>query len=339
LHAGVTVHFGYDAIHELLSATQAGIGTESYTYDANGNTTSKTDSTGATTYSWDYENRLTSATLPGSGGTVSYRYDPFGRRIYKSSTSGTSIYTYDLDNVVEETNSAGAAVARYSQSVTIDEPLAELRSGATSFYEQDGLGSVTSLSNAAGAVASNYTYDSFGNLVATSGSIVNNFRYTARELDTETNLYFYRARYYDQTTGRFMSEDPVGFRGGQIDFYPYVKNSPLNFADPLGHKPWNKVQAFGNCVDGCVKTMVSSNFCTLKKNLRRVFVAGPIAGTAVCVLVVASEPYLAPAFVPCEVLSVGSILGIGTAGSIGRWNIENLSSGTGCTAFCAMNEL
>src|SRR5437667_8478078 len=124
----------YDALYELTTLTQGPNTTESYSYDAvgnrlsslnvpsytynasneltaqtgvtdaydnNGNTTSKTDSTGTTTYSWDFENRLTSVTLPGSGGTVSFKYDPFGRRIYKSSSAGTSLYAYDEDNLTE----------------------------------------------------------------------------------------------------------------------------------------------------------------------------------------------------------------------------------------------
>jgi YD repeat-containing protein len=70
------------------------------------------NSSGTTTYAWDFENRLTSVVLPGSGGTVSLKYDPFGRRIYKSSSSGTSIYAYDGDNLVEETNGTGSVVAR-----------------------------------------------------------------------------------------------------------------------------------------------------------------------------------------------------------------------------------
>ena len=69
-----------------------------------------------------------------------------------------------------------------------------LRSATTSYYQADGLGSVTSLTNAAGTVAQNYTYDSFGNIIATTGSLVNSFRYTGREWDTETSLYYYRAR-------------------------------------------------------------------------------------------------------------------------------------------------
>ena len=88
-----------------------------------------------------------------AGAPASFKYDPFGRRIYKSSSSGTSIYAYDGDNLVEETNAAGAVVARYSQGLNIDEPLAMLRSGTTSYYQADGLGSLTSLSNTSGALA------------------------------------------------------------------------------------------------------------------------------------------------------------------------------------------
>ncbi len=69
---------------------------------------SKTDSTGTTTYAWDFDNRLTSVTLPGSGGTVSFKYDPLGRRIYKSSFLGPSIFAYDTDTLIEETNALGA---------------------------------------------------------------------------------------------------------------------------------------------------------------------------------------------------------------------------------------
>jgi YD repeat-containing protein len=118
------------------------------THNYNGNTATKVDSTGTTQYFWDFENRLTSVTLPGSGGTVSFKYDPFGRRIYKSSLSGTSVFAYDGDNLIEETNSSGAVVARYSQTQNIDEPLAMLRGGATNYYHADGLRSLThALSN------------------------------------------------------------------------------------------------------------------------------------------------------------------------------------------------
>lgn len=267
LYAGVTTNYGYDNIYELLSATQGTSTTESYTYDPvgnrlsnlsgsgwnsntsneltsrpgvtytydnNGNTFTKTDSTGTTNYSWDFENRLTSVTLPGSGGTVYFKYDPFGRRIYKQSPTAASVFAYDGANLIEETNSTGAAVARYAQTQYIDEPLVELRSGTSSYYEADGLGSLTSLSNLSGALANTYTYDSFGNLVASSGSLANSFRYTGREFDTETSLFYYRARYFDSAAGRFMGEDPKRFRANSTNFYLYVRNNPNNGKDPFG---------------------------------------------------------------------------------------------------------
>jgi RHS repeat-associated protein len=220
-----------NASNELTATSNA-----SYTYDSNGNTLTKTVGSNTTSYTWDFENRLSSVTLPGSGGTVSFKHDPYGRRIYKSSSAGTSAFAYDGANLIEETNSSGVAVARYAQASKIDEPLAMLRSSATSYYEADGLGSVTSLTNTSGALAQTYTVDSFGKQTASSGSLVNSFQYTGRELDPETGLYYYRARYYDPPSGRFLSEDPLRFGAG-VDFYPYVGNSPLNFRDPLGLCP------------------------------------------------------------------------------------------------------
>jgi RHS repeat-associated protein len=215
-----------------------------YTYDYNGNATSKTDSTGTTNYTWDFENRLTGVTFPGSGGTVNFAYDPFGRRIKKVSSVGTSIYSYDGDNLIEETNSSGSAVARYSQGLNIDEPLAMLRSAATSYYQTDGLGSVTSLSSSAGLLAQTYTFDSFGKQTASSGSLTNPFQYTARESDPETGLYYYRARYYDQASGRFLSEDPIGPLGG-TNFYGYVGNDPIDWADLFGLQKCDRKKSCG----------------------------------------------------------------------------------------------
>ena len=126
---------------------------------------------------------------------------------------------------------------RYTSTQNIDEPLVELRSSTTSYFSQDGLGSVTSLTTSAGALGNAYTYDSFGKLTASSGSIANRFQYTAREFDSETGLYFYRARYYDPNTGRFISEDPLEFDSNTDDFYTYVRNRALNLVDALGLCP------------------------------------------------------------------------------------------------------
>jgi len=223
--------YAYNSSNELTSRPNF-----TYTYDLNGNTLTSVTGSNTTTYTWDFENRLTSVALPGSGGTVSFKYDPFGRRIYKSSSSSTSIYAYDGDNLIEETNASGTVVARYSQTQNIDEPLAMLRSGATSYFHADGLGSITSLANGAGSLAQTYGYDSFGIQTSLSGSLTNPFQYTSREMDSETMLYFMRARYFDPSTGRFLSEDPLRFFSGDGNFYEYAAQNPIMLIDPYGLK-------------------------------------------------------------------------------------------------------
>ena len=202
--------------------------------DANGNTLS--DSSGKS-YTWDFENRMTQAVVPGTnGGTTTFKYDPFGRRIYKQSPNFTSTFVYDGPTLIETVNASGIEVASYTQGLNIDEPLAMLRGTTTDYYAADGLGSITSLTSSAGAVADTYTYDSFGNVTTSTGTLRNPFLYAGREYDNETSLYFNRARYYDAASGRFRSEDPIRFSGG-ADFYAYVFNNPAILTDPRGLCP------------------------------------------------------------------------------------------------------
>ncbi|HEV2205818.1 MAG TPA: hypothetical protein VGR36_04730, partial [Candidatus Acidoferrales bacterium] len=179
--ANVTTNYGYDAIYQLLSATGGStpesytydaVGNRltsaavasynynssneltstsngSYTYDANGNTL--TDASGRT-YTWDFENRLAQVVMPG-GSTVQFKYDPFGRRIYKSSSSAATIYAYDGNSVTETVDQSDNVLRRFAQSGNIDEPLAELQSGTSNFYEADGLGSITSMSSTLGTLS------------------------------------------------------------------------------------------------------------------------------------------------------------------------------------------
>jgi RHS repeat-associated protein len=201
--------------------------------DANGNTLS--DPSGKS-YSWDFENRLTQAVVPGTnGGTTTFRYDPMGRRIQKSGPLGTTNYLYDGFNLLEEVDSAGNVLAKYTHGAAVDEDLAMLRNGTASYYHQDGLGSITSLSSPTGALANTYTYDAFGRLTASTGNLTNPFQYTGREFDSETGLLFNRARYFDPSAGRFLSQDPIRFRGG-MNFYAYVRNNPAVFKDVFGYQ-------------------------------------------------------------------------------------------------------
>jgi RHS repeat-associated protein len=368
----VTSNYTYDPLYELTQVTQATNTTESYSYDPvgnrlsslgvspygdntsneltstptanyaydyNGNLSSETVSGSTTQYSWDYENRLISVALPGTGGTVTFKYDSFGRRIQKAftqnSTTTTTNYLYDGANSIEDVDQSGNVLARYEQTTNIDEPLAVLRSATTSYYHADGLGSVTSLSSSTGTLANTYTYDSFGNLIASTGSLANRFEYTGREFDAETHLYFYRARFYDSTIGRFVSEDPLGFRGG-TSFYKYAADNPTNLTDPRGLRPGSGT-AYYDCLQTCLHDTLNCNLRQLGKNLAWTAAGGPAVGVGVCGAIVIFEPYLAPGFFPCVGVTTVSTWAVAGSTSVAAWNIRNVSSTLGCTTFCGLN--
>lgn len=215
---GITDNYSYDALYELTQVTEGGSTTESYSYDpvgnrlssltvpsytynssnelasdsvgsysydANGNTFTKSDSSGVTQYSWNFENQLTGVTAPNVE-TTSFRYDPFGRRLQKSGPLGTTNFLYDGFRLIREVDGSGNASAGYIQGLAVDEPFAESHSGTASYYEADGLGTITSLTDSSGAIADSYIDDSFGKQIASIGSRPNPFQFTARESDLET---------------------------------------------------------------------------------------------------------------------------------------------------------
>lgn len=195
-----------------------------------------------TTYTYDAENRLVRIDFPDLT-TASYRYDGFGRRIEKNVNGVNTRYVYDREDILLEYDGTNTLLARYTHGPLIDEPLVMERdldasgtfeAGEIFFYHTDGLVSVTELTDSTGAVARAYAYDAYGGIADEVGTFANPFTYTGREFDAESGLYFYRARYYDGSLGRFINEDPVGFAGGDVNLYGYVSNNPINFTDPLG---------------------------------------------------------------------------------------------------------
>ncbi len=241
--------FAYDAVGNRTTAgnvTNAGNqltadATHSYQYDDNGNLTRKTLlATGNyTQYTYDAENRLTKVEDFVAGATTAaftstYRYDGLGRRIEKVANGQTKRYIYDGEDILLEYDGANALQARYTHGPGIDEPIAVTKGGNTFFYHQDGLGSVTDLTDSAGAMAKSYSYDAYGTIVDQAGTVDQPYTYTGREFDAESGLYYYRARYYDSTTGRFLQEDPIGIFGGTNNLYQYAGGNPISLVDPLG---------------------------------------------------------------------------------------------------------
>jgi RHS repeat-associated protein len=89
--------------------------------------------------------------------------------------------------------------------------------------------------DSSGGLLNHIVYDSYGQVVSQSNPSVDvRYGYTGRDLDPESGLNYYRARYYDAATGRFISEDPIGFGGDDANLYRYVLNSPIKLTDPFG---------------------------------------------------------------------------------------------------------
>jgi RHS repeat-associated protein len=172
-----------------------------------------------------------------NGTTANYKYDGLGRRVEKEVISvGTTVtrYVYDNEDILLELDGSNTILARYTHGPGIDEPLIMEKGGQGFFYQADGLGSITEITDSAGAIKQRYTYSSYGKIESQlDPNFIQPYTFTSRELDSETDLYFYRARYYDADVGRFLQADLIGFAGGS-NFYTGVNNNPATFIDPYG---------------------------------------------------------------------------------------------------------
>jgi len=109
-------------------------------------------------------------------------------------------------------------------------------SDQVSCYHFNGTGSTVAMTDAAQSVINQYRYDPFGNIISQSETIPQPFTFIGQYgVMTEPNGFYYmRARYYDPQVGRFISEDPIGFDGGDVNLYAYVGNNPIMGVDPEG---------------------------------------------------------------------------------------------------------
>jgi RHS repeat-associated protein len=205
------------------------------TYDNNGNTLS----TGGSTFTYDFENRLKSM----NNGAVTVEYDGDGNRVAKTVGSVSTRYLVDdlnptgLAQVVDEVAN-GVVQRTYTyglQRINENQPVGA--AWTASFYGYDGFGTVRSLSNASGTVTDTYDYDAWGNAINVTGSTPNLYFYRGEQHDQDLGLYYLRARYFNPQTGRFLNRDP---EAGQIRVpaslhrFLYSKADPVDFADPSG---------------------------------------------------------------------------------------------------------
>lgn len=230
-------------------------GTYNYSYDLEGNLEFRVDiATGAyTQYIWDHRNRLVSATNKTSGGSptqiVSYEYDAFDRRISKTlNSNGTGnperyeFYIWDgTDVVLDFVDADGGSTPsasldmRYLHGPAVDQLLAQETVGGTvRWMLSDHQGTIRDVADNTGDTSGRHVvFDAFGNV--TSGTLSGRFAYTEQEYDADTGLYYYNARWYNPSIGRFISKDAIGFAGNDTNLFRYVGNSPTNFIDSDGY--------------------------------------------------------------------------------------------------------
>ncbi len=192
---------------------------------------------GGVTYTYDFLNSLTSAT-----GGITLVYDGDGNRVQETAGGTTTQYLVDDNNpsgypqVVEEI-SGGAVQRTYTYGRALISQTQVSGTPTTRFYGDDGLGSVRLLTDASGTKTDSYDYDAFGNVIASTGTTPNNYRFTGEQSDPNLGLYYLRARYYNAGVGRFWTRDTAEINPDdprELNRYVYVANNPVNDIDPTG---------------------------------------------------------------------------------------------------------
>ena len=167
---------------------------------------------------------------------ASYRYDALDRRIEKTVDGAITVFLHAGAEEIAEYDSSGNLLRRFVPGAGFGEIIATVEAspsggGLRYFHHDDGLGSTVARSNDAGWITEINAYGPFGEGSAPHGT--NAFGFTGQRFDAESGLYYFRARYYSPTLGRFLQPDPAGFVDG-LNLYTYAGNSPITFNDPLG---------------------------------------------------------------------------------------------------------
>lgn len=222
---GSSTNFAVNSLNQIQSA-----GTTTYSYDANGNLLDD----GTHTYAWDAADRLVTITNKQSGHTSEFSYDGLSRRVSDTETDpgATAVTTKFLwcgQTLCEKRDAGDAVLARYYAQ-------GEQHNGQPYFYAQDQVGSVTALVDSTGKVVGRLSYDSYGNLTGSSGTVLPDYRYAGLYYHADSGLYLATYRAYDAKTGRWISRDPIREAGG-INLYEYSFNNPILFSDTFGMAP------------------------------------------------------------------------------------------------------
>ena len=261
--------YGYDQQGQLTSATVGGT-SYTYTYDTAGNIQSK--KVGSTTTNYTYGNSAWRDLLTAyNGGSITYSggnptkyYDGStftwtqGRRLATAKVGSTNIsYAYDMAGVrssktvgstkYDFTTLSGLVTRQTGGGKTIDfvydennQPLAMKYNNTLYYYVLNSQGNVVRIVNSSRSVIASYTYDPWGKIISSSGTLadINPLRYRGYYYDSETGFYYLQSRYYDPEIGRFINADSYASTDAtgllSTNMFAYCENDPVNGSDPNG---------------------------------------------------------------------------------------------------------
>jgi RHS repeat-associated protein len=236
--------------HELLTAGDQNVAT-----DVKGNITTlpvnlrPSGSTTAMNLTWDSDNKLRSAEIDANGtADVNFQYDSLGRRVARSGTGGSVVYVQMDQQTIADYPVGGAATTptfRYVYASYIDEPVVRKTAGTGGtlvYFHRNQQYSVTAITTSAGAIAERYAYSAYGQptvmdasaSVLSSSAINNRYTYTGREWDQTLDLHHFRARWMSPSAGRFLSRDPIAYKGSPYCLYEAFDSRSLQETDPSG---------------------------------------------------------------------------------------------------------
>jgi RHS repeat-associated protein len=210
-----------------------------YSYDGEGNRVEQTNRlTGERQlFEYDYANHLVLWRRLNNGtetDRATYTYDAIGRRIESIEDGVVTRWMYDGITPILKLNGSNLVVSRrlYASG---DVLVAADVGGTTRWILTDRRGDVRDVLDGDGHALAQYSYDAFGNRTPEqTNGVDDELAFLGREQSAATRLVYLGARYYDPQTGRFLSEDPIGFSGGDLNNYRYAFNDPVNLTDPAG---------------------------------------------------------------------------------------------------------
>ena len=249
---GVETVYTYNELNQLVSEDST-----TYEYDNAGNLVRVVGAGKTALYVYNADNKLVKATVQQGNNVVveTYTYDYVGNRTSKTTTINNHVeklyYLNDnssLTNVLAEYSANDDEICYYTVGADL---VSQEVNGKVYTYLYDGHGTVRALANENGKITDTYTYDAFGNLISSTGSTANSYRYCGEQFDSTTGLYYLRARYMNPSVGRFISMDT--YQGSNADpislhKYLYANSNPVTYTDPSGFNADNMAAAAGMAI-------------------------------------------------------------------------------------------